>query len=218
MDGLTKSELVGSGKRKRRPADEIRKGILTAAKSEFINSGYSATTSAIAASANVTEGQLYRYYASKSELLQDAVFKPLDKNLSDFGAAYLSAVTAIDNGKARIRLYINQLKEFLNAHPELVVVLAAAHHGTTGQLEPVRQLESLNAYFDIGALMLENRKGKNPQIEARVMARVIFSTVLSSLMFRDWLYAEDSDNLDEIVDAIGDFLIGGVYADPAAVK
>ncbi len=59
--------------------------IIRAAADEFKASGFTgATTAAIARNAEVTEAQLFRYFASKAELFRESVFKPLNQHFLDF--------------------------------------------------------------------------------------------------------------------------------------
>ena len=199
-------------RRKRRSPDEIKEKLLAAAKREFKKAGFGATSAAIATEADVTEGQLYRYFNSKQDLFRQAVFQPLNQDLSEFSAQYLSQVSLMADKKDRISLYISGLQEFIHNHSEIITVLAGAQYSGGEGLIPAKELDSLLSYFDLGTLMLESREGKNPEIAPKLMVKIIFSTVLSSAMFRDWLFPEDEADSGEVVDAIGNFLISGVYA------
>ncbi len=214
MPGSRGSAAVASveaGKRKRRTAGEINRRILAAAKEEFIKSGYAATSAAIAAKAEVTEGQLYRYFDSKNDIFREAILKPLDKKLLEFGMDYVASVAGIQDRKKRLRLYIDKLQGFIKQHPELLQVITASINDG-GELKAVEELKNLAACFDIGSLMLQDRKGSDLSIEPGLMVKIIFSTVLSSLMFRDWLYQEETADKEAFFEAISEFLVGAVYA------
>ena len=199
-------------RRKRRSPEEIRERLLSATREEFKKFGYGATTSAIACRADVTEGQLYRYFASKKELFREAVFIPLNKQLADFGAHYLSSITTITDKKERARRYITGLQEFINQHSEMLMALAVSKPYQGDSTVHVSELDSLFTFFDLGAVMLESRKRKGHQVNAKLMAKIIFATVLSSVMFKDWLFPEDEESSEEVIEAIGEYLITSVHA------
>lgn len=210
----TKQQTVApmTKRRKRRSPEEIKERLLTATRDEFKKSGYAATTAAIAQHADVTEGQLYRYFDSKKDLFREAVFKPLNKELADFGARYLADISNMTDRKERARLYITRLQEFINDHSELLMALAVAKpYQGEGTLH-VSELGSLFSFFDLGAVLLESRKSKANPVNAKLMSKIIFATVLSSVMYKDWLFPEYEADSDEIVDAIGEYLIASVHA------
>ena len=66
-------------KKKRLERSKRRQIILDAARQAFLASGYSgARTRDIAERAGVTEALLYRHFASKEELFEEAIVAPLD--------------------------------------------------------------------------------------------------------------------------------------------
>ena len=199
-------------RRKRRSASEIRGRLLAATQEEFKQYGYGATTAAIAHRADVTEGQLYRYFDSKKELFREAIFIPLNKQLSEFGARYLSDISNIADKKERARLYITGLQEFINEHSEMLMALTVSKPYQRESTVHVSELDSLFSFFDLGAVLLESRKGKDSPVNAKLMAKIIFATVLSSVMFKDWLFPEGETSSEEVVEAIGDYLITSVHA------
>ena len=207
---------TSSGRRKKRSPTEIKERLLQATMEEFRKNGFSATTAAIADRADVTEGQLYRYFDSKTDLFREAVFKPLNKELSDFCVRYLSAIVAVTDRKERIRIYVRQLQDFVGQHSELMTALTAFRPADRENNIEVNELDSLSLYFDTGTIMLETRQHKNPLIKPRLMAKIIFSSVLSTVIFKDWLFSDGSESDDEVIDAIGEFLIGGIFASTTA--
>lgn len=209
---MPKPSTAPAQRRKRRSAAEIRERLLEAAQEEFKQSGYAATTAAIAQRADVTEGQLYRYFDSKTDLFRDAVFIPLNKELSEFGAGYLSDISSMDDKKERARLYITRLQEFINQHSEMLTALAVSKPYQRESTVHISELDSLFSFFDLGAVMLESRKGRDRLVNAKLMAKIIFATVLSSVMFKDWLFPESEASSEEVVEAIGDYLITSVHA------
>jgi AcrR family transcriptional regulator len=71
-------------KRAKRSSAVVMARVLEAAREEFKRRGFvGATTAVIARNAAVTEAQLFRYFDSKADLFQEAVFEPLDRHFSD---------------------------------------------------------------------------------------------------------------------------------------
>ena len=89
------SAAVLAEQKKRRSTEENMDRILRAAADEFKASGFSgATTASIARRADVTQTQLFRYFASKADLYREAVFKPLNQHFLEFLARSLSDATS----------------------------------------------------------------------------------------------------------------------------
>src|ERR1700754_4528227 len=89
---LRPAEPRAPARRKRRTAEDLRSRILLAAGEEFRRCGYAgATTAAIARQADVTEAHLFRYFASRAALFREAIFKPLDQQLSNFVETHMLA-------------------------------------------------------------------------------------------------------------------------------
>ena len=83
------NERAPAPRRRRRSSEEVAERILEAAAEEFERAGYSgATTAAIARRAEVTEAQIFRFYASKQELFRAAIFTPLNAHFAAFQAAH----------------------------------------------------------------------------------------------------------------------------------
>lgn len=199
-------------RRKRRSSEEIKERLLAAARAEFRTSGYAATTAAIAGKAEVTEGQLYRYFDSKSDLVREAVFKPLNEELAQFSAKYLSLISSMEDRKDRIRKYIDELHQFIKNNPEIIMAITSAKSSSGEDVVPMTELDSLPFYFDVGAVMLEGRQGANPNLNPKLMVKIIFASVLSTAILKDWLFSEATVDQDKLVDDLGEFLIGGVYS------
>lgn len=100
--------------------EELRKAIIESAKQEFLNNGYeNASMRNIAKKANMTVGNLYRYFESKDDIHKQIVSNTLDeidKLLRSITANKLSMETRVFNLKADIndlRNLMNQLAEKL---------------------------------------------------------------------------------------------------------
>lgn len=71
--------MSDGGVRKRLPAARRRASILEAAREIFLKSGYAgARTREIAHQAGIAEAMLYRHFASKDEIFEQAIVEPLE--------------------------------------------------------------------------------------------------------------------------------------------
>jgi AcrR family transcriptional regulator len=110
-------------KRKRLTAVERRDTIVTAARQEFVEYGFSgARTRAIAEGAGVTEAVLYRHFASKEAIFDAAVLTPLRQQL----AALLDDTRAVLARRRTRRTAAEFERVWLERLPEIVPLLGAA--------------------------------------------------------------------------------------------
>lgn len=197
-------------KTRRQPA-EIRARILAAAEEEFKNAGFMrATTLAIARRAEVTEAQLFRYFASKQALFQEAVFEPLVRHFDHFNASHVQNMPDGLLVREDARLYITELQDFIRAHSKMLLSLVFAQAYAPSPTPGVGEIDSLQNYFAKGAAMMSRRAGAHPTVDPRLMVRVSFAAVLANILFKDWLFPSGLANEEEISNAIIDFVIGGI--------
>jgi AcrR family transcriptional regulator len=200
-------------RRKRRSSEEVADRILEAAAEEFELAGYSgATTAAIARRAEVTEAQIFRFYASKQDLFRAAIFTPLNRHFAEFHAANIARPGDSGSMREMARRYINELQDFMEEHSRMLMSLIVASAYTPESTDGVGELEGLRAYFDQGAGVMAKRMGGEAKVDPRLMVRVSFVAVLASLMFKDWLFPKGLASEDAIREAIVDFVIDGIRA------
>lgn len=208
-------------RRKRRSVEEIEDRLLTAAREAFERHGFAgATTAAIARRAEVTEAQLFRTFGSKADLFREAVFKPLNEHFFGFHARRLASATDAEDTRARARDYITELQAFIEDHGEMLMSLVVAEAYSPESVKGLGAMDSLAAYFDRGAAMMNSRTGGAAQVDPRLMVRVSFAAVMASVMFKDWLFPEGLAAPGQIRDAIIDFVLDGINAnaDPGFKK
>jgi AcrR family transcriptional regulator len=187
--------------------------LIRAAGEEFRRYGYvGATTAAIARRADVTEAQLFRYFASKAELFREAIFKPLNQHFVDFNTRHLAAVDSTTSIRDKAHLYISELQQFIGAHSKMLMSLVVAQTYTPGRTESVAEIDSLDAYFRRGAAMMARRLDKKPRVDPKLMVRVSFAAVLACVMFKDWIFPRGLAGDGEISAAIRDFVMDGINA------
>ncbi len=201
-------------RRKRRSSDEIMDRITRAAEEEFTQSGFSgATTAAIARRADVTEAQLFRYFASKADLFREAIFTPLNRHFTTFLAEQVANAGDALTIRDKARQYITELQAFLAGHSRMLMSLVVAQTYASGSMQGVGEIDSLGAYFDRGAKTMAGRIGDaNAQVDPRLMVRVSFAAVLACVLFKDWMFPRELASDDAINDAIIDFVLDGINA------
>lgn len=200
-------------RRKRRAPEEIRDRVIEAAGEAFERFGYSgATTAEIARRAEVTEAQIFRYFTSKAELFQAAVFEPLNRRFAEFNAAMLSAEKAGEGFREGSPVYIAALQEFMDRHSKalMTLVVARAYEKAAGA-EPAIG-EDLKDYFEIGAAAMRKRLGEQPRVAPELMVRVSFAAVLGCALFKDWLFPPGLASDEAIRRATIAFVVDGINA------
>lgn len=211
---LQPAEPPAPARRKRRTAEDLRSRILLAAGEEFRRCGYAgATTAAIARQADVTEAQLFRYFASKADLFREAIFKPLDQQLSNFVETHM-----LDEGVESVRetsaLYIDELQHFVSENSEMLTSLVVAQAYDASSAQGVSAIGSLDEYFARGASVMTQRLKGDHKVAPKLMVRVSFAAVLACAMFKDWIFPPGLASDEEIRAAINDFVREGIGANP----
>lgn len=201
-----------AGKRKRRTPLEIRGRLLEAAREEFTVKGYAgATTAAISKRAEVAEIQMFRYFPSKAELFQEAVFAPLKEHFRSFNAEHMpEAVDAASIGE-RARLYMAELQAFLSDHAEMLVSLFVAQTYATAATDAAAAARAdLQAFFEDAAAAMASRAPQPSDIDPGLIVRVAFGTVLGCITYSDWLFPDASGKQGAIGGAITEFVLAGI--------
>ncbi|MFV8817058.1 TetR/AcrR family transcriptional regulator [Haliea sp. E17] len=219
MAQASRNKVSGGERRRRRSAGELRSRILAAAAGEFQDRGYSgATTAAIARGAEVTEAQLFRYFSSKAELFHEAVFKPLEEDFLRFNVEHLRAENSAEDHRSAARDYISDLQAFIRAHSgsflSLIVAQAYENQGING----LGEIDGLRAYFDYGAEVMSGRlDGDSTRVAPRLMVRASFGAVLAAVLFRDWMFPSSLADEKAVNEALIDFVLDGINANPHLV-
>ena len=207
-----KSALALTKRRKRRSTEENMDRIIRAAADEFKASGFTgATTAAIARNADVTEAQLFRYFASKAELFRESVFKPLNQHFLDFFHSDGRSAAEAETRDDKSRRYISELQQFLSEHSKMLMSLVVAQTYAPGT-EGVNEFDSLSTYFERGAAMMTGRMARIPKVDPRLMVRVSFAAVLACILFKEWIFPPGMASDGQISAAIKDFVMDGINA------
>lgn len=203
-------------RRKRRSQEELHALILQAARETFKQQGFGgATTAAIAARAEVTEAQLFRYFPSKAALYREAVFTPLNEHLTRFMARQAGDFEKTDTLRDKARDYTVELQDFLDEQGKMLLSLLVAQAYAPSQSPGVDEIAGLEAYFDRGAALHAGRLDSPSPIDPRLMVRVSFAAVLGCVLFKDWLIPETLADDETVREAITAFVLDGVLENPA---
>lgn len=119
------------GKRSRLSGEERREQILESARRVFVRSGLAgARTKDVAAEAGINEGLLYRHFASKDELFEAAVARPLEEAVAAMVESSGVPPQEFDAGGAVMRERTTQfIEDLLRAMEEIAPLLGIVLFG-----------------------------------------------------------------------------------------
>lgn len=211
---LMRAETDGrADRRKRRSPEEIREKILTSAALAFERFGYaSATTAEIARQADVTEAQIFRYFTSKAELFEAAVFEPLNRAFADFNARMLETDDTPVDAREGAPEYIAALQDFMENHSKALLTMVVARGYDRGAKSGAAMGTDLREYFEIGAAVMRKRNPGEPRVAPELLVRVSFAAVLGCALFKDWMFPAGLASDQAIRQAIIDFVLDGINA------
>ena len=203
----------GKIRRRRRSSDELMQLLLEAARTEFAARGFAgATTAAIARRADATEAQLFRYFASKAELFAAAIFEPLNR---DFAHFYDNTTERDPSDDRRTTAdYIRALRRFIGDNAQMLMSLVVVQTYATDGVKGVGHIDSLDAYFERGAVTLRQRLHGPATVPPELMARVSFAAILGCVLFKEWIFPPEIADDARIEKAIADFVMNGLAANP----
>lgn len=168
--------------------DEVRQSILDAAKNEFFVKGYQdANMRSIAEKANITPGNIYRYFASKEELLE-AIVGSIDRAISKI--TKLETVfpsELIPNSRALFSWAVNNALDIAIKHKFEAIVLLKKSQGSKYEHAGDKFIEFTANSID------KTRKTSNMEL-SRIMARVVIYTEIDILEE----YIDDEDKIREL--------------------
>ena len=191
--------------------------LVSAAAQEFSQSGYrGSTTAAIAARAEITEAQLFRYFDTKADLFRAAVSEPLNAAFAEFNARQLDTLPSPQDRHEATGRYIADLRQFIAEHAKMLLCMLLAEAYSPDGIRGVGGLEALGEYFRQGADVMAGHLDANPRVAPELMVRVSFAAVLANELFRDWLFPRDMASEGEIEAAIANFVLEGLAANESS--
>ena len=119
--------MPASRPRTRRPAGEVRRLLLDAAKRLFADHGYAGTTTrAIAREAGVVDSQLHRYFSSKAQLFEEALFEPFAADIENMLVELESRPRQGRSLEEECRFFVTGLYNVFSENRKLVLALISA--------------------------------------------------------------------------------------------
>ena len=196
------------------PSDAQRR-IAAAALEAFAERGYNGTTtSAIAREAGVAEGTIFRYYATKKDLLIGVVAPVVAQVLAPVVRRNLEGVLSASHAtpEALMRAILADRLALVRAHPTVVRVLAQEL-----PIHPELRDQFRAAVFDklfplaLAAIERFQREGQiNPTLAPTTVARIIGSTFAGYIIARVFLAPDAAWDDAREVDAMIHVLTRGL--------
>lgn len=204
---------MSSAQPPRLTAAQRRRQILEVARTEFLVKGFSgARIQSVAVAAGVNSALLYRHFASKEELFEEAIMAPVH----DLLTARIEAVRTLprDPGGAAQRESTREfltalLQMFIESVGALGVILFGDHaHARRFYAGHVRPL--IDAAVDATRLNLDRWDHRDFDVEMAVQS--LFGTAFWVAL--DISMRDGNDDLAHRVDAIMDITFNGISAPP----
>ena len=204
-------------KKKRVERSKRRQMILDAARQAFLASGYSgARTRDIAERAEITEALLYRHFASKQELFEEAIVAPLDAWVTSLPDYVMITAGADEEERRETARTANAelLRATIEIMPLLGVVLFGSPDG--GRDFYLRKFVPL-VERTVGATAAYNRGWTRPDLDSGVVTRSGIGLYLMYAMDAQFRGAEiDVDHVSrQFVDLIFDGMLSPEEPKPA---
>lgn len=197
-------------RRPRRSAEEITQRLVDAAIQEFALNGYAgARTAAIARRAGVVEPLLFKYFGSKANLFQRAIFQTLDRFYSSFVADHPFDMTNRAEWAEQSREYIGAQQDFLRKNSRMFMSLVLHEAFDTTEMEGIEGLSGLQEFLDKLADFARMGRPGDAVSDPQLIARISFALLLACVLFHDWLFPKGLATDRKIRTAVIDFVFKG---------
>ena len=204
------ARLGGARRRTRRSAEEITRRLLDAAVEEFAANGYAgARTANIAQRAGVVEPLLFKYFGSKTNLFQRAIFDTLDRNYAKFVLSHERVADDPAAWENQAREYVGQQQHFLRDNSRMFMSLIIQESFYGDETQGADGLNGLQAFLDKMSAFAEARAGDRSDADPKLVARISFASLLACALFSDWLFPKGMASDDKIRAAVIDFILKG---------
>lgn len=202
-------------RRPRRSTEEITGRLLDAAVHEFAANGYAgARTAAIAQRAGVVEPLLFKYFGSKANLFERAIFQTLDRHYRNFVENDPADAAGGDGWEEQTREYIGQQQDFLRENARLFMSLVVHESFDAEGGHGVEGMSGLQEFLDKMAEFADTRVADPSVTDAKLIARISFASLLACVLFRDWLFPKNIAPEHKIRSAVIDFVLKGADLGP----
>lgn len=204
-------------RRPRRSAEEITQRLVDAAIQEFSCNGYAGTrTAAIAKRAGVVEPLLFKYFGSKANLFDRAIFQTLDRFYANFVANHPFDTASRTEWAEQSREYIGAQQDFLKKNSRMFMSLVLHEAFDTAEVKGIGGLSGLQEFLTKMAAFAATRRANKTDTDPNLIARISFALLLACVLFHDWLFPEDLATEKRIRAAVIDFVYKGADMDQFA--
>jgi AcrR family transcriptional regulator len=177
--------------RVRRSPLELRAAILQAAEQDFSRDGYGTVSlKQIARDAGVAESVLYRHFPSKMAIFREAVLLPMVAVLESFSEATARYTEYALDDRSLMRLVVCSLLDQLGAHRAALRSLTSVEdHLTAADRDDLHRAlaDVLTRFGEIARQEAGRRDASVPGAGIELTARALVGTVISFVIFDDWL-------------------------------
>lgn len=202
--------------RRRRSTQEVLDQLVEAARDEFEVKGYTRSkTATIASKAGVSETLLFKHFGSKANLFHATVFKAFNQHFAEFQRAHPVAEGDAAERLEVTRQYIGEVQIFFAQHSRLLMLLITSQSYDTDEVKGIVDVKGLHDYLQTTATMIESRLEETPAVDPLLTACIAFSTVLSCVLFKGWLFPAGVGDEQTMNAAVINFVLGGVSANIA---
>lgn len=203
-------------RRPRRNPEEIARRLLDAAVEEFAANGYAgARTAAIAQRAGVVEPLLFKYFGSKANLFQRAIFDNLDRHYNRFIETHRFEGDDPARWVEQTKDYIGQQQDFLRENSRMFMSLIIHEAFDAEGVEGIDGLNGLQEFLDKMSTFAEARDYDESVTDPALIARISFGSLLACVLFRDWLFPKGIASEQKIRTALIDFILKGADLTPS---
>jgi AcrR family transcriptional regulator len=201
-------------------SNATRDRILGVARALFSERGYSGTsTRELAAAAEVTERTLFRHFPTKAELFESAVINPFHDFIADFVATW-----EVKPDKGSGTPYENALEfsrglfDVLEENRALIVALMATqtvNDGRAADLMPDLRAGLSGLLNSLEQIMEVEAAKRGWQVNAHIVVRLWFGTVLSAATHADWLFPDGAvPDREVLLHELATFTVSGLSQQP----
>lgn len=199
--------------RRRLPKAERYEAILAAAQQTFASVGYEAATIAeVAERVGVVEGNIYRYFRSKRELLARVVSDWYEKTIADLERE----CTAIDSVRSRLRFLISSHLRALRDDPGLMRLIIRELRTDDQEYQAV--IGDLNRRYSAFLRRTIEEGVAKGELRPDTPVRLVRDMIFGCIEHHAWRYLSGEGTLDveTLADQILAVVLGGVGARAAA--
>jgi AcrR family transcriptional regulator len=202
------TRVVGANVKDRDLVRDRRRQLVEAARAVFLRKGYHDTTVRdIGREAGFTQGTIYNYVRSKSDIL----YLVCDEVVRAYQEAVARAVEGVADPASRLSSALRAVGEVLHEHQDAILLLYQESHA----LDP-RSLQNIlqrvGEYIEMFERLLAEaaREGRIPPVNARLAANIV--TFLPTIVaLRRW-DLRGRMSREALLDGVAEFLLRGLGA------